>query len=89
MPNKFENIENRITTSFSVSCIPVGDFKRFKELADKEFRGNYAMALKFLMDSWEKHSFYLSQFNALWQEIANLKDKEIKSKPKTFESVED
>jgi len=82
-----KSINDRITTSFSITFIPVKEFRRFKKLAEDEFRDNYAMTLKFLMDSWEKNQFYLEQINLLWKEIHTLKEEKIKlkeMKPKTF-----
>lgn len=82
-----KKIDERITTSFSVTYIPVKDFRRFKELAKEEFRDNYAMTLKFLMDRWGTYQKLTEQIHALWKEINKLKEQEIKSeqKPTTFD----
>jgi len=83
-----QSIDERITTSFSITFIPVKDFRRFKKLSELEFRDNYAMTLKFLMDSWEKNQYYLEQINSLWKEINTLKNEknklDEKEKPTTF-----
>jgi len=82
-----QSINNRITTSFSITFIPVKDFREFKKLAKEEFRDNYAMTLKFLMDRWKRNQFYLEQINLLWKEIHALRDEKTKlddKKPKTF-----
>ncbi len=83
-----QSIDERITTSFSITFIPVKDFRKFKKLAEDEFRDNYAMTLKFLMNCWENNQYYLNQINLLWKEIHNLRNETTKQndqeKPKTF-----
>lgn len=82
-----QSINDRITTSFSITFIPVKDFRKFKKLSENEFRDNYAMTLKFLMENWDKYQFLLEQINLLWKENHSLKEQlnmnDLKS-PKTF-----
>jgi len=69
-----EEIENRRTTNFKVTKIPVGELKKFKKLCKEEYGNIYFVGIIQLMKIKEKYEQLLNLFEKV--------DKPLKSNSK-------
>lgn len=85
-----KEIEDRMTTSFTISYIPIPLFRWFKEFCQKETRDNYAMGIRVLKSYYEFYQDIMPHLTKISEEIHFLKERldrieEKKEKPiKTF-----
>jgi len=84
-----EEIENRRTTNFSVTKIPVWALKQFKKLCKEEFGDIYYLGIIQLMKTKKLYEEIIPLFNSLKENIDDLQRqiddlKEKKDKSKTF-----
>ena len=92
--NPRDEIENRMTTSFTISYIPVPLFRWFKEFCQKETRDNYAMGIKILKSYYDFYNDlmpYLSsisdRLNAIEERLDRNERENVETKKiKTFEN---
>ncbi len=83
-----EEIENRRTTNFSVTKIPVWALKQFKKLCKEEFGNIYYLGIIQLMKTKKLYEEIIPLFNSLKETTESLQkqidDLKEKTKPKTF-----
>lgn len=84
-----DEIENRRTTNFKVTKIPVKSLKEFKKLCKEEFGDIYYLGIIQLMKIKKHYEEIIPLFNSLNKRIDNLQKqiddlKGKKDKPKTF-----
>lgn len=71
-----EKIEGAVKFNFSISSCPRKVYEDFKELANKEFADTYHLALRYLLDAYNKDLKTEMFGKAVWDMINNL-DKRI------------
>lgn len=85
-----KEIEEKMTTSFTISYIPVPLFRWFKEFCQKETRDNYAMGIRILKSYHEFYQDMMPHLASISDEINLIKERldrieDRKEKPiKTF-----
>jgi len=85
--NMPEEIAQKATTHFGVSNCPISTFKKFKALAQQEFRDDYALTIKALLD------YYIEdlKFTLLADRIARIEEKlmlnEVQEKKKVIKTL--
>jgi len=67
-----EEIENRRTTNFSVTKIPVWALKKFKKLCKEEFGNIYYLGIIQLMKTKKLYEEIIPLFNSLKETTENL-----------------
>ena len=68
-----DGIKDQIRTSFTVSSIPVGTLKKFKQLCNDEYGGTYYVGIDQLMRIKEKWDNLVPLLVNLIQEVDDLK----------------
>jgi len=71
MEDKNKILEKVSSVSLTMSRVPVSLFEEFKELADREFCGDYGMTLKFI---WEDRKRLLNFFDLLKEKLEKLEE---------------
>ena len=86
-----EEIENRRTTNFSVTKIPVWALKQFKKLCKEEFGNIYYLGIIQLMKTKKLYEEIIPLFNSLQKTTENLQKQinDLKEKPKSKTFGED
>ena len=86
-----EEIENRRTTIFSVTKIPVWALKQFKKLCKEEFGNIYYLGIIQLMKTKKLYEEIIPLFNSLQKTTENLQKQinDLKEKPKSKTFGED
>ncbi len=81
---KIDEIESRMTTSFTISYIPIPLFRWFKEFCQRETRDNYAQGINILKCYYEFYkdimpylSYISDKLNEMDERIERLEGKKI------------
>jgi len=73
MEDFVEEIQNKRTTNFKVTKIPVGELKKFKKLCKEEYGDIYFVAIIQLMKIKEKYEQLLNLFEKTDKSVSKSK----------------
>lgn len=76
MAEEIEKLKNKVEVfGFHISRVPRPTFLKFKELADREFCGDYGLTLKWLVDGVDENAEVLAALTNLEERLSKLEQK--------------